>query len=617
MKRRDTLAAGAALGAGLALPALRAGAATQDAAQNAALAGQRVLRYAFQIAETGFDPAQLSDIYSRTVTAHVFEAFYTYDHLARPPRVVPVVAVGMPQISADFRVWTVKIQPGIFFADDPAFKGQRRELVADDFVYTYKRFADPVNKSPAWPTMEDNRFVGLNAARRQALDSKKPFDYDQPIEGLRALDRYTVQFRLEEPRPRFIETLAATDLLGAVAREVVEFYGDKIGEHPVGTGPFRLGAWRRSSQIVLERNPTYRERLWHAEPLPDDAEGQAIVAKLKGRRLPLVDRVEISIIEESQPRWLSFLNGQANFLERVPEDFINVAMPGGRTAPNLLKQGIRGQRVLTTDVVMTYFNMEDELVGGYTPEKVALRRAISLGVDLEREIRVARRGMAIPAQSPLIPYTTGYDPKFKSENSEYNPARAKALLDLYGYVDRNGDGWRERPDGSPLVLQSATQPDQRSRQLNELWQKNMEAIGLKIVFRPAKWPENLKAARAGKLQMWGVASSASGGDGQGILERYYSPSAGQGNLARFKLPAFDALFDKLTLLPDGPEREELFRQAKRLAVAYVAYVPYKLHCHRFVADMMTAQVQGYRRPAYWLEWWHMIDVEPTPADRAA
>ncbi len=283
---------------------------------------------------------------------------------------------------------------------------------------------------------------------------------------MRALDRHTVQFRLEAPRPRFIETLAAMDLTGAVAREVVEFYGDKIGEHPVGTGPFRLGAWRRSSQIVLERNPGYRERLWHAEPAPDDAEGQAIVARLKGRRLPLVDRVEISIIEESQPRWLSFLNGQANFLERLPEDFVNVAMPGGRTAPNLLKQGIRGQRVLTTDVVMTYFNMEDELVGGYTPEKVALRRAISLSVDLDREIRVARRGMAIPAQSPLIPYTTGYDPKFKSENSEYNPARAKALLDLYGYVDRNGDGWRERPDGSPLVLQSATQPDQRSRQLN-------------------------------------------------------------------------------------------------------------------------------------------------------
>ncbi|MBA4175002.1 MAG: bicyclomycin resistance protein [Leptothrix sp. (in: Bacteria)] len=599
-----------ALGAALALPS--AGAAA--AAAKAAASGQRVLRYAFQIAETGFDPAQISDIYSRTVTAHIFEAFYTYDHLARPPKVVPAVAVALPEISADFRVWTVKILPGVYFADDPAFKGARRELVAEDFIYAYKRFADPATKSPVWATMEDNRFIGLNALRKRALHSKQPFDYDQPIEGMRALDRYTVQFKLEEPRPRFIETLAAMDLTGAVAREVVQFYGDRISEHPVGTGAFKLGAWRRSSLIVLERNPGYREKLWHAEPAPDDAEGRAIAARLEGRRLPLIDRVEISVIEEVQPRWLSFLNGQANFLERLPAQFVNVAMPGGKTAPNLVKQGLRGQRVLTTDVVMTYFNMEDPVIGGYTPEKVALRRAMSLAVDLEREIMVARRGMGIPAQSPVIPFTSGYDPKFKSENSEYNPARAKALLDIYGYVDKDGDGWREMPDGSPLVLHAATQPDQNSRELNALWQKNMNAVGIRIEFRPAKWPENLKAARAGKLQIWGVATSAAGGDGQSILERYYGPSAGQSNLARFKLPAFDAVFDKLSLLPDGPEREALFLQAKRLAVAYV---PYKLHCHRYVVDMMTAQVQGYRRPAYWQEWWHMVDVEPVPPGRSA
>ncbi|MBC7939177.1 MAG: bicyclomycin resistance protein [Chitinophagaceae bacterium] len=588
------------------MPVLRA----QAAAQEAALAGQRVLKYAFQVAETGFDPAQLVDIYSRTITAHIFEGLFSYDHLARPPRYVPLVAEGLPEVTEQFRVWTLKVRPGIFFTDDPAFKGKKRELVAEDFVYSFKRFADPVNKSPAWATVEENRLIGLAALRKKAVDQKKAFDYDTPVEGLRALDRYTVQFKLEESRPRFMEMLAGTDLFGAVAREVVQLYGDRIAEHPVGTGPFKLGTWRRSSQIVLERNPDYRERLWHAEPAADDAAGQAIAARLKGRRLPLIDRVEISIIEESQPRWLSFLNGQANFLERLPGDFVNVAMPGGTVAPNLAKRGITGQRVLTTDVVMTYFNMEDPVIGGYTPEKVALRRAMSLGVDLDREIRVVRRGMGIPAQSPLIPFTTGYDPKFKSENSDYSPARAKALLDLYGYVDKNGDGWREMPDGSPLVLQAATQPDQVSRQLNELWQKNMNAIGLNIVFKPAKWPENLKAARAGKLQMWGVASSAAGGDGLGILERYYSPSAGQGNLARFNLPAFDRLYEQLNLMPDGPEREALFHRAKRLAVAYA---PYKLHCHRFVADMMYAGVAGYRRPAYWLEWWHMVDVEPGAA----
>ena len=614
MKRRDTLALGAAAGAAFTLPGL-----VSAQAAPAAQAGQRVLRYAFQIAETGFDPPQLSHIYSRTVTSHIFEALYTYDHLARPPKMVPLIAVAMPEAADQFRLWTVKIQPGVFFADDPAFNGPdgrriRRELVAEDFIYAYKRFADPANKSPAWSTVDDAKFIGLLAVRQRALDSRQPFNYDQPVEGMKALDRYTLQFKLEESRPRFIELLAASDLVGAVAREVVQRYGDKIGEHPVGTGPFKLAAWRRSSLIVLERNPGYRERLWHAEPAADDAEGQAIVAKLKGRRLPLIDRVEISIIEEAQPRWLSFLNGQANFLERLPNDFINIAMPAGRTAPNLVKSGIRGQRVLTTDVVMTYFNMEDPVIGGYTPEKVALRRAMSLGVDLDREIRIVRRGMAIPAQSPVIPYTSGYDPKFKSENSEFSPARARALLDLYGYVDKNGDGWRELPDGSPLVLQASTQPDQTSRQLNELWQKNMNAIGLKIEFKPAKWPENLKAARAGKLQMWGVASSASGGDGQGILERWYGPAAGEGNLARFKLPAFDAIYERLTLLPDGPEREAVFKQAKRLAVAYV---PYKLHCHRYLVDMMYAEVLGYRRPAYWQEWWHMVDVEPRPLGRPA
>jgi ABC-type transport system substrate-binding protein len=359
--------------------------------------------------------------------------------------------------------------------------------------------------------------------------------------------------------------------------------------------------------IALERNPSYRERVWTAEPAGDDAEGQAIAARLRGKKLPLLDRVEISIIEEQQPRWLSFLNGEHDFIDRLPADFINVAMPGRQVAPNLKKQGLRGSITLVSDIVLTYFNMEDPVVGGLEPHKVALRRAISLGVDLEREIRLVRRGMAIPAQSPIMPHLSGYDPAFKSEASEFNPPRAKALLDLHGYVDRNGDGWRELPDGQPLTLNLATQPDQTSRQANELWKKNMDDIGIRVVFQTAKWPENLKAARSGALQMWGVASGASGGDGQGMLTRYYGPQAGNQNLARFKLPAFDAIHDKLSELPDGPERLALFDQAKRLAIAYM---PYKLHCHRFVADMMWPAMDGYRRPVYWNEWLHMVDMDP-------
>ena len=603
MRRRQALALGAGLGAGLAAPVALPG------APRASVTGPRVLRYAFPVAESGFDPAQISDTYSRTVTAHIFEALYGYDHLARPARIVPLTAAGMPEVDDDFRRWTFKVQPGIYFADDPAFRGQRRELTAADFVFAIRRYADPAVKSPLWASVENWRILGLAALRQQSLESKTPFDYDAPLEGMRVLDRHRFELRFGEPRPRFLESMAVSDLFGGVAREVVQAYGDKIAEHPVGTGPFRLAQWRRSSLIVLERNPAYRARVWDASPAAGDVDGQAIAARLRGRRLPLLDRVEISIIEEAQPRWLSFLNGQHDYIDRLPPEFIEVAMPGGRVAPHLAKQGVRGVITLVSDVTFTYFNMEDPVVGGLEPHQVALRRAISLATDVEREIRLVRRGMAIPAQSPVMPHLTGYDPAFRSEMSQYSPARAKALLELHGYVDRDGDGWRELPDGQPLLLQIATQPDQQSRQLNELRKKELDAVGLRVEFRTAKWPENLKAGRSGKLQIWALASSASGGDGQGMITRYYGPQAGNQNISRFRLPALDALHDRLTVLPDGPERLQLFEQAKKIAVAYM---PYKLHTHRLVADMMHPGLAGWRRPLFWNEWWHFVDVEPGP-----
>ncbi|MFN9104763.1 MAG: ABC transporter substrate-binding protein [Betaproteobacteria bacterium] len=599
MKRRDTLALTAAAGiGGLSLPLAAAGAPA---------AAPRVLRTAFPVAETGFDPAQVSDIYSRIITASIFEALYGYDHLARPAKIVPVIAEGMPEVADEWREYTIRIKPGIFFADDPAFKGQRRELVAQDYVYAILRFADPATKSPLFSSVQNWGLVGLDERRKQALDAKKPFDYDTPLEGLRALDRTTLRFKLKETRPRFVESLCVGDLWGAVAREVVEFYGDKIMEHPVGTGPFRLGAWRRSSRIVLERNPTYRKVVWQATPAAGDAEGQAIAKKLAGRPLPLLDRVEIDIIETAQPRWLAFLNGQHDLIERMPAEFIDLAMPGGKTAPHLAKRGIRGVRTLVSDITFLYFNMEDPVVGGLAPERVALRRAISLATDTGREIRTLRKNMAIPAQSPVAPNLTGYDPAFKSEMSTYDPARARALLDLYGWTDRNGDGWREQPDGKPLVLQIATQPDQSSRDLDELRQKNLQAVGIRVEFKPAKWPENLKAGRAGKLQVWALASLASAPDGQDIFGRYYGPQSGLQNIARFKLPELDRIYDQMSRLPDGPERLALFEQAKKLTVAYM---PYKLGVHRYVADLMTDRVVGYRRPLFWLNWYHLVDVLP-------
>ncbi len=444
------------------------------------------------------------------------------------------------------------------------------------------------------------------------MEEKRPFDYDTPVEGLRALDRHTLQIRLGVPTPRFMLNFTDGSFVGAVAREVVEAYGDKIGEHPVGTGAFRLAEWKRSSRIVLARNEKYREVLYDETPPAGDERLAKAASRLKGQRLPLVDRVVISIIEENQPRWLAFLNEEQDVLDEVPVDFAPTVIPNNRLAPHLAKKGIQMVRTARPDVAMSFFNMEHPLVGGYEAHKVALRRAISLAVDVEREITLVRRGQAIPAQGPLAPATYGYDPKFKSTLSEFSRARAKALLDMHGYVDKDGDGWRDQPDGQPLVLRYATQPDQQSRQLIEQWQKNMTAIGIRIAFDTQKWPENLKASRAGKLMMWGVGWLAGDPDADTFLALGYGPNIGGANHARFNLPAFNALYQKQRQLPDGPERLAVMEAAAR---TMIAYMPYKIHVHRFVTDLSHPWVVGHYRNNFVRHFYKYVDLDTAELQR--
>ncbi|MFT7722581.1 MAG: ABC transporter substrate-binding protein [Roseateles sp.] len=590
------------------LPALLLACAAQ-----ASLAADKVVRFAFRVAETGFDPVQTTDTYSKAVLAGILDAPLEYDLGARPFRMRPATAAGMPEISADFKTLTFRIRPGIYFADDPAFKGKKRELVAQDYVYSLKRHYDPRWKSGNLYLLENAQILGLSELRRELMAAKKPFDYDREVEGLRALDRYTFQIKLGTPDPRFIQNFSDAGTFGAVAREVVEFYGDKIMEHPVGTNAFRLKAWRRSSLIVLEKNPNFRE-MRYAEVAPPDADARlrAEVAALQGSRLPLVDRVEISIIEESQPRWLAFVRGEFDVIEEVPADFAGEAMPRGQLAPHLAKRGIHMQRYPRVDVAVSYFNMEDPVVGGYTPDKIALRRAINLAVDLDKEIRLVRRGQAVKSQGPVPPIAFGGSTEFKTEMSEFDPARAKALLDLYGYVDKDGDGWRDLPGGGPLVLEYATQPDAQSRQLVEQWQKNMDAIGIRMKFKVAKWPENLKASTAAKLQMWGVGWVGTTPDGDTFVAMGSSKAKGAANRSRFDLPAYEALYDRQKSLPDGPERQAVMQDAQRLLVAYA---PYKFHVHRIWTDMAQPWVKGYVRNLFVRDFWKYVDIDTAALPR--
>ncbi|HXF45209.1 MAG TPA: ABC transporter substrate-binding protein [Burkholderiaceae bacterium] len=566
----------------------------------------KTLRVAFPVAETGFDPVQSQDLYSGTINEHIFEAPYEYDPLARPARLRPNTAAALPELSGDARTLTIRIRPGISFAADPAFKGKARELTARDYVYSWKRIFDPRWKSQNLHLVEGAGMLGMAELRAAALRDRKPFDYDREVEGLRALDRYTLQLRFAEPNPRFHQMLSAAQPFGAVAREVVEAYGDAIAEHPVGTGPFRLAAWRRSSRIVLERNPDFRDKRYAGEPPADDAQLAADAQRLQGKRLPLIDRVQVSIIEESQPRWLAFMQGELDLLA-VPIDFQDLAAPGGRLAPHLARRGVRLLRTPLADIAVTYFNLEHPMVGGYTPQKVALRRAVSLAFDGDEYIRLLYKGQAIAAQSPFVPNTFGYDPAFVTPLSAFDRAAARALLDTYGYLDRDGDGWRENSDGSPLLLEIASSPSQLDRKQNEMWKRYLDAIGVRVSFRVAQWPELLKQSLAGKLMMWGFGWQAGQPDSDVFFGFGYSGNIEQTNDARFRLPAYDRLYERSRRLPDGPERLAVLREAARLLAAYM---PYKFHMHRIANDLVQPWVVGYSRHPFTQKRWDAIDIDP-------
>ena len=562
----------------------------------------KVLRVAFAVAETGFDPQASNDIYSAYVERAIFDPPYTYDILKRPYTIIPNTAVALPEISADGLQWTFRIKPGIYFDDDPVFKGRKRELTAADYLYSWKRVLDPKMRSPVLQTF-DGLFVGAEALVANAMATGK-FDYDAPMAGLEALDRYTIRIRLLHPAYDLLPNLTTVQS-SAVAREVIDAHADGNGwamQNPVGTGPYRLKEWRRGQKIVLDANPGFREERY---PDSDDPADRAIEAKMKGKRLPLIGRIDISVIEESNPRLLAFEKGELDYIQVPPDLVPNVLAPDNTLKPSFAKAGVTLARDIQPAISYTFFNMEDPVVGGYTKEKVALRRAIGMAFNTDEEIKVLWHGQAVPATGPIPPHVIGYDPKFNG-HVNYDLPGARALLDKFGYVDRDGDGFRDLPDGKPLVLDIGSAPDARGRQYEELWKKTLNSLGVRVAFRNQKWPDLLKMARAGKLQMWYLGNINTTTDGYGFLGLLYGRHAGLSNFSRFNLPEYNKLYDQSRGMQDSPERTRLFRE---MAGLVTAYAPWNLEVYRYENVVVYPWVIGYKYNAFRAHPWLYYDVD--------
>jgi oligopeptide transport system substrate-binding protein len=437
--------------------------------------------------------------------------------------------------------------------------------VAADYVYSIRRFLDPKNRSPY-------AFLFAHLA------------------SIEAPDRRTLRIRLKEPDFNFAHVLAVP-LVGAVAREVIQAYGEDSNSHPVGTGPFMLAKYVRSSKIVLQANPDYRRRYFEK------------------RRIPSIHGVEISIMEETQSRWLAFQRGDTDIEYQLWEVAPTFMTDDGQLRPEFAKRGIRLERSIDTEITYTYFNTQERVggrpnpVGGFSEEKMALRRAIAMAYKVEDQIRVIRKGQAVRADYPIPPGVAGHEPQVHA-GAPYDPQLANALLDRYGYK-KGPDGYRTLPDGQPLVIRYSSMPIERDRQFDELWKRSLDTIGVRMEVHKDRFPELNKLENQCRLMMRTSAWIADYPDGDNFMQLLYGPNSGQSNNACYRSAEFDRRYVKSRRLPDGGARNRLYREMTRIMEIDGVWI---LGDSRYRNALLQPRVRGFKKHPVLATEWLYVDL---------
>ena len=542
-----------------------------------------------------FDPQQFNDDPSFQVFTSIFEGLYEYDYLASPPRLAPVTAAGPPVVTDDGRTWTIRVTPGIYFTDDPAFGGKRRELVAADYVYSLKRWIDP-NLRRGGAAVTADLFVGAREVVDAAAKPGAKFDYDRPIEGLRAPDRYTLQLRLTEPNVPVTEDNLVR---GAVAREVVEAAGGDIRARPVGTGPYKLREWRQGSKVILDANPDYRPIRF---PESSDPSRAALVRSMKGKTLPQVGVVDISLIDEDSVRLLEFEKGGLDYIVVRGEPATRL-MVKGKLKPELAARGVTRHTFVEPVVFSIYFNMEDRVIGGTDREHIALRRAIALAIDMEAMVKVVYAGQGIPANQIVPPGVTGHDPSLPKKPL-YDKAAAMRLLDRVGFDKRDADGFRKGPDGKPLTVTFTIRSGAISRETQTLLKRDMDAVGLHMEFHVTPFQDAVKEMVAGKYQM---AFVGQGGvpSGYAVLIPLWGKAQSSINLSRFRLAEYDAAFREFLRSSEPVAQIAAARKMTELAQAYMPMLP---SVFRIETNYVQPWLLGFSPPIF-KQYYKYLDID--------
>ncbi len=532
----------------------------------------------------GDDPRTLDPSVSYTITEAnivdlIYPTYFRYHYLKRDPFVLEL-ALGAEQpkrepylytetengrkVQKRGEIWTFRIKKGLRFQDDPCFPGGKgREITAADILYSFRRMADPTVPCPVVNYFSD-KILGMDAyiAHNLALSKQgKKADYQMPVEGLQLdpHDPYTFRIALNQPYPQ-LRYLMAMHFTTPQAHEAVEKYGKELARHPVGSGPFMLTEYVPKSRIVLEANPNRFAEFYPTEGMPGDAE--AGLLQDAGQPLPRVEKIIYSTIKEGVTAWNLFLQGYLDSSGVSQENFQQVVSRAGQLSPEMKRRGVRMHRDVSANIGYLIFNMEDPVVGGYTPQKRKLRQAISTAVNSQEFIDLFSQGLGKPAEFLLPPGIFGYDPSYKNPYRQYNLDRAKQLLAEAGYP--NGI---DSKTGDRLTLyydNAAVTP--AGRQQVGLLTKQIEALGIHLesrVSRPNIWQDKVDHGQFQFVQYGWIADYP---DAENFLLLLYGPNRRPGpNASNYNNPEYNRLFEQMRSMEDTPARLALIKRMRDIA----------------------------------------------------
>lgn len=550
------------------------------------------------------DPAKAYSTTAMQFIAQILEPPLQYHYLKRPYQLAPLTAKKMPTVTyydaknqvlasdgnkklVAYSVYDIYIKRNTHYQPHAAFGLKKRELIAADYVYQIKRLAHPSLGSPIFGLMKAH-IVGLGqyaktlraALTLQEKDKLERHFLDlrqHPLEGARVISRYHYQIKIKGVYPQFLFWLTMP-FFSPTPWEADAYFSDTVLQDknitldtsPIGTGPYMMTENNPSKQIVLEKNPNFRGE---AYPSVGEAGDQAkgLLADA-GKKMPFIDRYVLSLDKESIPRWNKFMQGYYDSSGIAADTFDQAIQLDDKGLPALTpllkNKGVRLQTTITPSTFYMGFNMLDEVVGGYGRRARLLRQAISIAVDYEEYIGIFLNGRGVAAQSPLPSGIFGY----QAGEAGINPyvydwvdgkpvrksmAQAKHLLSEAGY--KNGI---DPKTGRALLLNyDAAGSGSPDDQATYNWmRKQFAKLGIVLNIRATHYNRFRDKMRTGNAQIFSWGWHADYPDPENFLFLLIGKNGkvkfGGENAANYNNPKVNALFEKISVMENGPARLE-------------------------------------------------------------